>query len=83
MDPDGVVAAPGGNSNGSTALNMTAQVVVCPPAKCLNQGCSPLELQRHYMTAKGLQGCGINTNMPEGTQFKVGCPEDPAAEVLQ
>jgi hypothetical protein len=46
---------------------------VCPPAKCISSsGCSPAELQRHYFVTKGLKGCGIDTNAPEGTEFKVG-----------
>jgi hypothetical protein len=71
MDPDGLQAAD--TANGSTALNLTSRVVVCPPAKCISSsGCSPAELQRHYFVTKGLKGCGIDTNAPEGTEFKVG-----------
>lgn len=67
VDPDGMVQAPAGNNS----LDLTSQVVVCPPIKCLTSGCSPLELRRHTFAAKGLQGCGIDTSAPEGTQFKV------------
>jgi hypothetical protein len=70
LDPDGVTADQG--VNGSTVLNLTAQVVVCPPAACKTQGCSPIELRRHLFRAKGLQGCGIDMMAAEGTQFKVG-----------
>lgn len=69
FDPDGLAAAAG--SNGSTALNLTSRVVVCPPTKCISSGCSPSELQRHYFVNKGLKGCGIDTTAPEGTEFKV------------
>jgi hypothetical protein len=68
-DPDGIQAADA--FNGSTALNLTSRVVVCPPAKCISSGCSPAELQRHFLTAKGLKGCGIDADAAEGTQFKV------------
>lgn len=70
FDPDGAKDATGGN----TSIDLTAKVVVCPPAKCLTRGCSPMELQRHTLAVKGLQGCGIDLMAPEGTQFKVcGC----------
>lgn len=69
VDPDGLLAADA--VNGSTAVNLTNNVVVCPPAKCVSSGCSPAELQRHYLTAKGLKGCGIDADAAEGTQFKV------------
>lgn len=72
MDPDGLLAAVDSGGNGSTALNLTSRVVVCPPTRCITSGCSPQELQRHYLTSKGLQGCGIDTNAADGTQFKVG-----------
>jgi hypothetical protein len=69
FDPDGLLASDA--VNGSTALNLTSRVVVCPPAKCITSGCSPAELQRHYLTAKGLKGCGFDADAAEGTQFKV------------
>lgn len=69
VDPDGL--APSDGANGSTVLNLNSKVVVCPPAKCISSGCSPSELQRHYLAAKGLKGCGIDTSAPEGTEFKV------------
>lgn len=72
IDSDGLPAGSTG-SNGSTAFNLTDKVVVCPPAKCIQSGCSPAELQKHYFAAKGLKGCGIDTNAPEGTSFKVSC----------
>lgn len=69
VDPDGVASDQGGN--GSSALNLTTQVVVCPPDTCLSRGCSPVTLRRHFFVAKGLQGCGIDTMAPEGSQFQV------------
>lgn len=72
-DPDGSAAATGASftGDGSTSLDLTSNVMVCPPAKCLSRGCSPTEIRRHFFTAKGLQGCGIDTMAPEGTEFKV------------
>lgn len=70
FDPDGAKDAASGNAS----VDLTAKVVVCPPAQCLARGCSPMELQRHTLAVKGLQGCGIDLMAPEGTQFKVrGC----------
>jgi hypothetical protein len=66
-DPDGLQQIGGSTS----AADLTDRVVVCPPAACTSRGCSPVELRRHYFSAKGLQGCGIDTSRPEGTQFKV------------
>jgi hypothetical protein len=75
MDPDGVSAAAADNASGasssSTGVNKTDEVVVCPPEQCLTRGCSPVELRRHFFTSKGLKGCGVDTSMPAGTQFKV------------
>ncbi len=62
-DPDGGV--------GGTALDLTANVVVCPPSDCLLKGCSPDVLRSNYFSIKGLQGCGIDTMAAVGTQFAV------------
>jgi zinc transporter 1/2/3 len=78
VDPDG--ASPASNEetdstdsiiSSSQGVNKTAEVVVCPPEQCLSRGCSPVELRRHFFAVKGLKGCGIDTSMPEGSQFKV------------
>jgi zinc transporter 1/2/3 len=78
VDPDGVSAASyedavGGDVSSSTSsgANKTDEVVVCPPEQCLTRGCSPVELRRHFFAVKGLKGCGIDTSLPEGSQFKV------------
>lgn len=70
MNPDGL-QAPQAGSNGSTELNLTASLVVCPPLTCITSGCSPIELRRHLFSVKGLQGCGIDTMATEGAQFDV------------
>lgn len=76
VDPDGAAGDSAGSASSTTttaaaSLNKTDEVVVCPPAQCLSKGCSPMELRRHYFSVKGLKGCGIDTSLPEGTQFKV------------
>jgi hypothetical protein len=65
-DPDGNIT-----STGTSSLDLTAAVVVCPPAACLSIGCSPAVLRRHYFAAKGLAGCGIDTAAAVGTRFPV------------
>eukprot|EP00775_Hariotina_reticulata_P011535 gene11535-11678_t len=68
-DPDG--AAGPDSSAVRSPLDLTSEVVVCPPSQCLTKGCSLLELRKHYFTVKGLQGCGIDTSAAEGTKFTV------------
>ncbi len=63
FDPDG--------SSSSRALNLTSQIVVCPPTDCLRKGCSPDVLRQNYFVVKGLQGCGINTMAAEGTKYLI------------
>eukprot|EP00879_Flechtneria_rotunda_P033240 GHRR01036794.1.p1 GENE.GHRR01036794.1~~GHRR01036794.1.p1 ORF type:complete len:1082 (+),score=385.26 GHRR01036794.1:389-3247(+) len=71
-DPDGnVTAADGSTTAMSGPLDLTSQVVVCPPAECLSMSCSPVELRQHYFTTKGLQDCGIATAAAEDQQFQV------------
>ena len=65
-DPDG-----GGTLASPEALEITKQIVVCPPERCLVYGCPPSELRRHRLLSKGLLGCGIDPFAPEGTQFYV------------
>lgn len=52
--------------------NLTDAVVVCPPAECFTRGCSPAELRRHRLSAKGLAGCPVNAMAAVGTTFQVG-----------
>jgi hypothetical protein len=69
-DPDGA-AASDSDSSVRGPLDLTSEVVVCPPSQCLSKGCSLLELRKHYFAVKGLQGCGIDTAAAEGTKFTV------------
>jgi hypothetical protein len=69
-DPDGA-AASDSDSSVRGPLDLTSEVVVCPPSQCLSKGCSLLELRKHYFAVKGLQGCGIDMSLDEGTTFKV------------
>jgi len=68
VDPDGA-ASPGSSTTGP--LDLTSQVVVCPPSHCTSRGCSPIELRKHFFAVKGLQGCGIDMTLDEGTSFQV------------
>jgi hypothetical protein len=63
FDPDGGPDMAG--------LNLTEQVVVCPPADCLTQGCSANTLRAHRFNVKGLQGCCYDPMAPAGSQFVV------------
>jgi hypothetical protein len=63
FDPDGGPDMAG--------MNLTEQVVVCPPADCLTQGCSANTLRAHRFNVKGLQGCAYDPMAPVGTQFVV------------
>lgn len=67
-DPDGSTSS---SSEATSSLDLTAAVVVCPPAACLSSGCSPAVLRRHYFAAKGLAGCRIDTAAAVGTRFTV------------
>jgi hypothetical protein len=66
-DPDGATSS----SESTSSLDLTAAVVVCPPAACLSIGCSPAVLRRHFFAAKGLAGCSIDTAAAVGTRFTV------------
>jgi hypothetical protein len=64
MDPDG--------GEGGTALNLTDQVVACPPAECLTQqGCSSSTLRAYRFSVNGLKSCTINLSEFVGAQFVV------------
>ena len=66
VDPDGGV-----QSTVPVALDITKQVVVCPPMDCLKYGCSAKELRSHLFSVKGLKGCGIDTLAAEGTHYEI------------
>jgi hypothetical protein len=72
-EPGATASDPDGNTTNSatSSLDLTAAVVVCPPAACLSIGCSPAVLRRHYFAAKGLAGCGIDTAAAVGTRFTI------------
>ena len=64
FDPDG-----GGDGKG---LDISDDVVVCPPPACVQGGgCSPGELRRHHFGVKGLAGCAFDPMAAEGTVFPV------------
>jgi zinc transporter 1/2/3 len=67
VDPNGSTSSSGATSS----RDLTAAVVVCPPAVCLSSGCSAAVLRRHYVAVKGLAGCGIDTAAAVGTRFTV------------
>jgi len=69
-EPGAIASDPDGDMNHSP-LNLTPQVVVCPPAECLSKGCSPSVLQSNFFDVKGLAGCGVDTWAKEGTQFTI------------
>lgn len=79
VDPDGLVTD---GSLHAKPLDKTAEIVVCPPDSCLTRGCSPAELRRHYFNYKGLNGCGIDTDATEGTQYQVCCCTRQASQQL-
>ena len=45
--------------------NLTAKVLSCPPASCLDRGCPG-----HEFALKGLSGC-LNVSAPVGTTFNI------------
>jgi hypothetical protein len=63
LDPDG--------GEGGTPRNVTDQIVVCPPAECLTQGCASSTLRAYYFTVNGLKSCTINGSDYVGAQFVV------------
>jgi hypothetical protein len=65
-DPDG-----GGSPSDPVAVDLSSQVVVCPPDNCISRGCSLQELRRHFFRTKGLRGCGIDTMAAVGARFEV------------
>lgn len=77
VDPDGLLSEDGIRTK---PLDKTAEIVVCPPASCLARGCSPAELRRHYFSFKGLNGCGLDTDVAEGTEYKVRLLQCESAE---
>jgi hypothetical protein len=62
-DLGAAAADPDGGPKAKDEVDLTGEVVVCPPAACLASGCSPEELKRHRFSQKvgslsgGLQ-CG-------------------------
>jgi hypothetical protein len=71
VDPDGGSITSSSSSGAASGLDLTAAVVVCPPAACITTGCSPVTLRRHYFAAKGLAGCGVDTAAAVGTRFTI------------
>ncbi|GIL59280.1 hypothetical protein Vafri_14181 [Volvox africanus] len=61
-DPDG-----GADGKG---VNLTMDVVVCPPLVCLSmRGCSIEVLNSYRLSQRGLAGCGIDPLAPVGTTY--------------
>jgi hypothetical protein len=63
MDPDG--------GKGGAPLNLTDQVVVCPPDECLKQGCSSSTLRAYRFSVIGLKSCTIDGSDHVGSEFVV------------
>ncbi|KAK3289149.1 hypothetical protein CYMTET_3420 [Cymbomonas tetramitiformis] len=60
-----VLCEPGATASDAEDGDLSAQVLSCPPASCIEVGCPG-----HEWAAKGLAGC-INTSAPVGTLFEV------------
>jgi hypothetical protein len=63
VDPDG--------GEGGGPLNLTDQVVACPPVECLTQGCPSSTLRAYRFSVIGLKSCTINGADHVGSQFVV------------
>jgi hypothetical protein len=55
----------GADATDSSGVDLTAAVLVCPPAECLSIGCPG-----HQFATKGVRGC-LDTAAPVGTIFEV------------
>jgi hypothetical protein len=78
LDPDG-------GPKGKGEVDLTGELVVCPPAACLTVGCSPEELKRHRFAVKvgprlgwGRQGVASRGQARElKRHFEAGSSHDP------
>jgi hypothetical protein len=66
IDPDGA-----GDMTIPMPLDISKQIVVCPPSNCVKFGCSAGQLRLHMFALTGLKGCGIDTLAPAGTRFVI------------
>jgi hypothetical protein len=60
-----VLCEPGAAAMDAEDGNLTARVLACPPASCMDRGCPG-----HEFASKGLSGC-LNTSAPVGATFAV------------
>lgn len=68
---DGTLDGTSSDQLAANVLDLSADVVVCLPTKCLTVGCSPVELRRHRLSVKGLAGCGVDTTTAVGTRYNI------------
>ena len=58
--------ASGPNPNGPGSVDLTNQILSCPPDSCIAYGCPGYEFY-----SVGLEPCGVNTSAPIGSSFTV------------